>query len=284
MTSRTSTASGSASPRWLDRGEGRIAYDVRGTGPLVVCVGGMGALRSSFRFNTGALAAAGFRVATMDLRGHGDSDATFSSYDDVAAAGDMAALIRHLGGPAIVIGNSMGGAVAVWVAVSDPALVAGLVLVDALVRPQPVSWLTVLGQRIALARPWARPAWASYLSKLYPGRRPDDYAEHRAEIVASMRRPGHTRAFLKTTKFSPAAVEKRLGEVAVPLLVVVGDRDPDFRDPASEARWIGERLGGETLLVPGAGHYPQAEYPEIVNPALVAFASRVFGRDARRSA
>ena len=67
---------------YLDRGEGRIAYDMTGTGPLVVAVPGMGDLRSTYRHLAPALVEAGFRVATMDLRGHGDSDATFSRYDD----------------------------------------------------------------------------------------------------------------------------------------------------------------------------------------------------------
>jgi hypothetical protein len=52
----------------------------------------------------------------------------------------------------------------------------------------------------------------------------------------------------------------------------MGDKDPDFPDPATEARWIAERLKGEVLLVPDAGHYPQAEFPEIVSPAVVEFA------------
>src|SRR3954453_20418319 len=93
---------------WLDRPEGQIAYDTAGTGPLVVCVPGMGELRSVYRHTSPALAAAGYRVVTMDLRGHGDSDATFTSYDDVAAGGDVLALIEELGGQALVVGSPMG--------------------------------------------------------------------------------------------------------------------------------------------------------------------------------
>lgn len=48
----------------------------------------MGELPSSYRHTAGPLADAGYRVATMDLRGHGDSDAMFGSYDDVAAGAD----------------------------------------------------------------------------------------------------------------------------------------------------------------------------------------------------
>src|ERR1700712_5492034 len=94
--------------QWLDRPGGRIAFDSVGAGPLVVCVPGMGELRSTYRATAPTLAAAGHRVVTMDLRGHGDSDATFDAYDDVAAGGDILALIEQLGGPAVVIGNSMG--------------------------------------------------------------------------------------------------------------------------------------------------------------------------------
>ena len=92
----------------LDRPGGRVAYDVSGVGPLVVYVPGMGELRVVYRFTVPTLAGAGLRVATMDLRGHGDSYATFASYDDVAAGSDVLALIEHLGGPAVVIGNSTG--------------------------------------------------------------------------------------------------------------------------------------------------------------------------------
>src|SRR3712207_2030452 len=98
----------------VQRPEGRIAYDVTGSGPLVVCIPGMGELRSAYRFTAPALAAAGFRVATMDLRGHGDSDTTFTRYDDVAAGEDALALVEHLGGPAVLLGNSMGAGAAAW--------------------------------------------------------------------------------------------------------------------------------------------------------------------------
>jgi len=77
---------------------------------------GMGELRSSYRHTRPALVHAGFRVATMDLRGHGDSDATFAAYDDVAAGTDALALIEHLRQPAVLIGNSMSAGAAVWAA------------------------------------------------------------------------------------------------------------------------------------------------------------------------
>ncbi len=264
--------------RYLERPEGRIAYDVRGEGPLVVCVPGMGDLRSVYRFLAPDLAAAGFRVATMDLRGHGESDVTFSSYDDVAAGADLLALAEHLGAPAVLVGNSMGAGAAVWAAAEEPGAVAGLVLVGPFVRNASVGRAAALAFRLGLLRPWGPAAWNAWYAKLYPGRPPADLAEHRGRIRESLRRPGRWRAFIATTRTSHEPVEARLDEVRAPSLVVMGERDPDFPDAASEAAWIGERLQAEVLVVPGAGHYPQAEYPEVVGPAVARFAARAHGR------
>ena len=261
---------------YLERPGGRIAYDVAGSGPLIVGVPGMGDLRSVYRFLVPALAEAGFRVASMDLRGHGDSDATFDAYDDVAAGTDLIALVEHLGGPAVLVGNSMGAGAAAWAAAEAPHLVAGLVLVGPFVRNAPVGFAARLAFRLALLRPWGPAAWNMYYARLYPGRPPADLAEHRARIRESLRREGHWQAFARTSHTSHDPVEARLSEVRAPTLVVMGERDPDFQDPGVEARFIAERLDAEVFVVADAGHYPQAEYPELVNPVVVRFARRVF--------
>src|SRR5271163_4412292 len=90
---------------YLSRPKGRIGYDIAGDGPLVVLVPGMGDLRAAYRFLAPALRNAGYRVACTDLRGHGDSDTTFTSYGDVETASDILALIDELDGPAVVVGN-----------------------------------------------------------------------------------------------------------------------------------------------------------------------------------
>ncbi len=260
----------------LTRPEGTLEYDVTGHGPLVVCLPGMGELRSSYRRTVPALAAAGFRVACLDLRGHGGSDATFSRYDDVAAGQDALALVEHLGGgPALLVGNSMGAAAAVWAAAERPDAVAGLVLVGPFVRNPPMNPLLAWMFKLAMSGPWATRMWTSYLPKLYPGRRPDDLGEHVEAIRQSLRRPGHAKAFTATTRTSHAPAEERLPRVSAPALVVMGAADPDFPDPEAEARWITARLDARLVLVPGAGHYPQVEYPELVNPATVGFCREV---------
>lgn len=262
----------------LERPEGRIAYDVTGAGPLVVCVPGMGDLRRVYRFLVPELVAAGHRVATVDLRGHGDSDPTFSAFDGPANGSDVVALIEHLGGPAIVVGSSLGAAAAVWAAAEAPRLVSGLVLLGPFVRDVPLSAGQRLALRLAIRRPWGPAAWSAFYARLYPCHPPADLAEHRAAIRASLRRPERWQAFARTTTSSHAAVEARLDEVRVPALVVMGGRDPDFADPAAEARLVADRLRGEVLVVSEAGHYPQAERPAVVGPAVVEFVGRVATR------
>ena len=262
--------------RYLPRPGGCIAYEVRGDGPLICCVPGMGELRSSYRFVTQSLTDAGYRVATMDLRGHGDSDVTFDDYDDVAAGSDVVALIDELGGRAAVIGNSMGAGAAAWAAAEAPDKVAALVLVGPFVRQVPVGKLMEFGFRLAMMRPWGRAAWLGWYPKLFPGRKPPDFEEHRQRIGRNLKQPGRWQAFSATTRTSHAPVEARLDAVSAPTLVIMGERDPDFPDPAAEARTVADRLHAEIVMVPDAGHYPQAEYPEVVSRAVVGFLGKVF--------
>lgn len=257
--------------QFLDLVEGRIGYEVRGDGPLVLCVPGMGDLAQVYRFLAADLVKAGFRVAVMDLRGHGTSDATFSAYDDVATGQDILALIEHLGSPARVIGNSMGAGSAVWAAAERPDLVKQLVLIGPFVRDVPTKPVQRLLFRVALLKPWGRRAWRSYFPTFYPGRKPAGFAEHLAAIDASLRRPAYWRAFEKTTRTTHAPAEARLGSVRAPTLVVMGEKDPDFPDPAAEAELIAARLRATVVLVPGAGHYPQAEDADTVSPSVVSF-------------
>ena len=269
---------GAPATGYLTRPEGRIAYDVTaGDGPLVVCLPGMGELRSSYRHTRPALEQAGYRVAAMDLRGHGESDTTFTAYDDVAAGSDVLALVDHLGGPAVLVGNSMGAGAAVWAAAEQPDLVQGLVLIGPFVRNVPMNPLLGFVFRVAMSGPWARRVWVSYLPKLSPGARQDDYVDHLDAISESLARPGRLAAFTATTRTSHAPVEARLGETNVPTLVVMGTQDPDFPDPAAEAHHVADRLHGQVLLVDGAGHYPHADDPHAVNPTLVEFLEAVNG-------
>ena len=260
-----------ADTRYLDRHDGRVAYDVDGEGPLVVLVPGMGDLRSTFRFLAPVLREAGYRVAATDLRGHGDSDTTFSAYGDVETAGDVLALIQELGGPAVIVGNSMGAAVAVLIDADHPDLVNGMVLVGPFVRNGKVSVMQRVIKRVAMAPLWAASVWKSYLPRLYAGQRPSDFEAYRAQVIAGLRRPGYGKAFSRTTHASHDAAEARLGDITAPTLVIMGDRDPDFPDPKAEARWIADTLHGEAVMVTEAGHYPQSQQPDVTSSAVLGF-------------
>lgn len=260
---------------YLTRPEGQIAYDVAGDGPLVVLVPGMGDLRGAYRFLAPALVKAGYRVASTDLRGHGDSDATFDSYGDLETAGDVLALIDELGGPAVIVGNSMGAGAATFAAAEQPELVSGLVLVGPFVRNGEMNAIQRVLLRVAMARPWAASAWKSYIPKLYAGQRPEDFEDYRKQVVASLRRPGYAKAFSLTTRTDHTPAEARLADVSAPALVVMGDQDPDFPDPRAEADWIAQALSAEVVMVPEAGHYPQSQRPEITSEAIVGFLGTV---------
>lgn len=260
---------------YLDRNGLRIAYDSVGSGPLVVCVPGMGDLRSSYRHLVGPLVAAGYRVVTTDLRGHGDSDTGFAQYNDEATASDILALIDHLGMPATVIGNSMAAGAAVIATAERPELVTGLVLMGPFVRNPPTNPLMEALFRVLMARPWAAAAWKSYLPSLYKGRTPDDQAEYLTSVSAALARPGHARAFSLTTRTTHAPAEAALNRITAPTLVVMGELDPDFPNPATEAAWIAEKLSARVVMVAEAGHYPQSQRPDVVAPAVASFLAEV---------
>jgi pimeloyl-ACP methyl ester carboxylesterase len=251
----------------------RISYEVSGDGPLVVCVPGMADLRSTFRFVAPALVAAGYRIAIIDLRGHGDSATDFDRYDNVGNAADVAALIGHLGGPAVIVGNSMGAAVATVVAAEHPDLVAGLVLIGPFVRNGKASGLLRAVMRIATSPRLVGFTWKAYLPSLYRGTKPADLPAYLAAVSAGLK--GHEKAISATLQTSHDVAEAALPRVHTEVLVIMGELDPEFASPAGEAEWIAAQLGGEVLMVPDAAHYPQSQRPDVVAPAVTEFLQRV---------
>ncbi len=253
----------------IESDSGSVAIGVQGQGSLLLCVPGMGDLRSEFRHLTPGLVAAGYRVATMDLRGHGESSVGFGSYDDEGTARDIVAVIEALGGgPATVIGNSMGAAAAVLAAADRPELIERLVLIGPFLRDHGSFALRRL-MRVALLRPWGPMVWRRYFSSLFPAGGPEDQAEHAAAVTAALRRPGRWRAFQRTARTSHAGAELALPRVTAPALVVMGESDPDFPDPEAEARWAAAALSGSHRMIPEAGHYPMAERAEETLAAIL---------------
>jgi pimeloyl-ACP methyl ester carboxylesterase len=282
----------SSPPQWLDRPEGRLAYEVAGDGPLVVCAPGMGDVRSVYRDVVPALAAAGYRVAVTDLRGHGDSDTTFSDYGDVPTALDVLALVEHLGGPAVLVGSSMGASASVWAAAERPDAVTGLVLLGPFLRDAPMpAWKVRLQRdlmRLALLPPWGPAAWAMAYRQFSVGRSPKGsrkdgvrlpawFDDHVREVRAMLGDGARLRALRRLVgQLTHRPVEERLSEVNVPALAVIGEQDPDFADPAAELSYIDAQLSRpgqfvRAVLVPECGHYPHSQRPDVVVPATLEF-------------
>jgi pimeloyl-ACP methyl ester carboxylesterase len=266
---------------YLDRPSGRLAYELTGdpNGLLIVLSPGMGDLRSTFDGLAPRLAADGFRVLTTDLRGHGESSTGWDGYSVDAVAGDLLALLHAHGGRGVLLGNSYSGSAAVVAAAREPEAVAGLVLAGAFVRDQSGSAFqkalfrlfnyTVPGRFL-----WTAAAWPSFFKA-----RPADFAARKAELRTNLHRPAGYEALrrMTTEEGTHRGTAPRLPDVQAPALVIMGTKDPDFPDPAAEARFTADELGGpaEVMLVDGVGHYPQTEAVDAVAPVVADFARKV---------
>jgi pimeloyl-ACP methyl ester carboxylesterase len=273
---------------FLDVEGGRIAYDVTGSGPLVVLSHGIGDRRQAYRFLAPMLAQAGYRVANADLRGHGESSMGWRSVTGTEAisrtdvADDLLALIRHLGGPAVIVGHSISGGAATIAAAQAPDLVSGIVEINPFTKMQKVhvgALLRIRRYRQGLSRLMGMQLfrslriWMRYLDVAYPTK-PADYGEYMAALAAKLREPGRMAEFMKTGKSTPADAGAQLPNVTVPALVIMGTLDPDFADPRAEGDAIVAAMPsgvGTVAMVEGAGHYPHAQSPDQVAALVIGF-------------
>ncbi len=261
--------------QYLQVNDGKIAYDDTGSGPLVVCVPGMGDLRGEYRFLAPQLVEAGYRVVTMDVRGHGETSPSWPDASIPAIGRDILALINHLdAGPAVLLGNSFSAGSAAWAAVEAPEKIRALVMLGPAVRGEVPPTMRLLYKAL-FARPWGPAAWLMYFKTLYPTRKPDDFDEYTARLKRNLSQPGRLEMLLGLMLASKKPGEERLARVSVPTLVIMGSKDPDFKDPRAEADWVAAQVKGECHVIEGAGHYPYAEMPEITAPLILDFLDAV---------
>jgi pimeloyl-ACP methyl ester carboxylesterase len=228
-------------------------------------------VRGEYRFLVPQLTAAGYRAVCLDVRGHGESSPGWPDYSVGAVGSDLLALIDRLdAGPAVIVGDSMAGGASVWAAAEAPQRVAGLVLIDPFVRSQSNKTLSLLIS-LMFARPWGSATWLMYYSSLYPTRKPPDFAAYRRALRKNLAEPGRLEALHAMLAASKDAAEERLPRVKAPALVLMGSKDPDFKDPALEAEWVAQRLHGQVAMVKDAGHYPHAEMPEQAGEIILSF-------------
>jgi len=253
----------------------RIRYIDAGRGAPVVFLHGLGASMYAWRKNLGAVAAAGFRVIAFDNRGFGLSDKPPTPYDNGAYARLAIALMDSLRlADAVLVGHSMGGAIAADVAIEYPQRVRGLVLVGSvgLGAREPLLFRMarwpVLG-RVAIAFR-GRGFTGRLLRATYfdPGKVTEADVD---QYYAPVAQPDYGRALLGALRqFRFDALEGRLDHIAAPTVVLWGEED----------RWVPLGLGralasGVTrsafLSVPHAGHSVQEEAPDEVNHLLIRF-------------
>jgi pimeloyl-ACP methyl ester carboxylesterase len=274
---------------FLELDGGRLAYDVIGAGPLIVLAHGMGDNRAAYREVATSLATAGYRVASVDMRGHGESSTGWASYTRTDSAADLLAVVRHLGGPAVLVGHSFTGGSVTIAAAQEPESVSAIVQISPFTRAQKVDFGGLFsharyrkGMALLMGAGMLRSVglWKRYLDHAYPGAKPAGFVEHLAALDADLRRPGRMAVVSRMGMSAPTDAGARLGDIRCPGLVVEGSLDPDWTDPRAEGEGIVAAMPsglGRVEVIEGAGHYPHVQFPAEVVAAVLAF----LGADAR---
>jgi pimeloyl-ACP methyl ester carboxylesterase len=264
------------STQYLDIAGGRIAYELTGPerGTLLVLAHGTGDTRKTYRFLAPRLAAAGYRVAAMDVRGYGESTAAWPDYLAASVGNDVIALIRHLGGPAIVIGHSIASASAVWAAAAAPADVRAVVQISTSSGEGSLGFFLRLAARLVAVR---ASFWGMYYKSLFVTSEPADLGPYVKELTSGLAKRGRLAPLRGQITEMLAGVHPPFAEVTCPNLIVMGSKDKDVPDPAREAEVISERLAGPATvtIVPEAGHYVHAEMPLATGDAVLSFLNSV---------
>lgn len=264
-------------PRFCNIGTRTLAYDeTRPEHPEgnVLFLTGLGSNRLGWR---GQLPVFGekYRTFAIDHRDTGDSDPTDADYTTADQADDAAAFLRAMNAaPAHVVGISMGGFIALNLAVRWPELVSSLTLVSTSaggashVPPDPAG-LESLRPDFALT-PGER-ARRTYGLMMAPGFMEANPRAADAIAANASYRPltpeQYARQFRSTRTHD---VTDRLDRLLVPTLVVHGDADPLVR--YENGQHLAARIpGAEFLTYPGTGHIPTVERVEEFNRAVMGF-------------
>lgn len=261
-------------------------YKMAGSGrPALILLHGFAASTFSWREVIGPLSEVGTVVA-FDRPGFGLTERPMpgewegrSPYAPEAQADLTVGLMDALGiERAVLVGNSAGGTVALLTALTYPERAEALVLVDPAiyVRGMTPVWL----------RPFLNTPQMRHLGPLLARRIQDwgvdfacsawhDPSKLTPEIWEGYAKPlraeNWDRALWEVTRAShPLGLERRLGEVRVPVLVVTGDDDRIVPTEQS-IRLAGEIPGAQLAVIPECGHIPQEECPAPFLEALGAF-------------
>jgi pimeloyl-ACP methyl ester carboxylesterase len=206
--------------------------------------------------------AAGHRVVTLDLAGHGESGGSRRAWTMAAFGEDVKAVVEAVGAKQVVlVGHSMGGPVVLEAARRMPERVKGIVLVDTLLNVEE-------GTPAADIDDMAKQLQADYKTTII--RFTNNYlfapatpaaVRERVLAAATSMNPEVSIAVLRATwSYEPLAA---LGEIKARVRAVNADKYPT--NVEANRRHM---PGYEAILVPGSGHYPMLEDPERFGPAL----------------
>jgi len=211
---------------------------------------------------------AGHRVIRINLPGHGvspqpeDRDYTIEAFSN-----DVLAVYRHLGiDSAILVGLSMGGTVAQHFALARPERVRALVLVGATPHGlgEDVNVDNVLK---AIGNLGVVKASQNVIERSFA---PDTAAELLAFAKAEVAQTPEFVARQAIASLNDSDSRSRLGEIGMPTLVVVGEKDTIT--PPEESVMLADGIPGSRLeIIEGAGHFPMLEKPETFNRLLAGF-------------
>ena len=260
--------------RWVDAGALGLEVAEAGAGgrPLLVVHGFTGA-KEDFADHLDALGAAGWHAVAPDLRGHGNSDhpAGEDAYDFGVFAADLLALADALGWERFVLlGHSMGGMVAQFVALQAPRRVWALVLMDTSSGPPD----GIGAEQVELGAAVVREHGMAMLCELQEAQAENDPLATPASVRLRRERPELAEYGRRNTLASSAEMwvsmssrmlsqEDRIDALAaleMPVLVMVGEQDRPF--VGSSTRMAKAIPGARLAVIPDAGHSPQMENPE----------------------
>jgi len=266
----------------LDLNGVRLHYTDTGVGDVAV-VFSHGLLFSTEMFEDQIAHLMGkYRCIAYDHRGQGQSEAPEGAYDMDTLAGDAAALITALGiEKCHFVGLSMGGFVALRMALDYPDLVRSISVLDSSADPEPqenhgrYKFLNFVLRWFG-----ARPVVGSVMPIMFSQTflKDPDRKELRDRWRRFLGRIPDRKGMAKAVRgvIERDGVYDRLGEINTPTLIVVGDEDTATVPEKSE-RMHAAIAGSEYLLVPQGGHVSTIDAPEAINAALSRFFDKVDG-------
>lgn len=252
----------------------RIFYDVSGAGFPLLLLAGRADARACWAPQVAAFARQ-FRVVTMDNRDAGEGGPEPGPYAIDDLADDAAELLYAIGIRwAHVLGHSMGGMIALRMALKYRPLVNRLVLVSTGAGGWSSRVLEALAQP---PDPWiadpvenARARYGQMVVANYRAAHADDLEAHAARQRGNRLTPdGYMR---QNAAIAGHDVRDRLPEVAAPALVVHGKRDSLI--PFSQGHWLASNIPGakgRLLVLPNTGHLPALERAGTVNRRVLDF-------------